>query len=200
MFTGLITDIGTILEIDKTSGCTYKISCCYDTTTINIGASIACAGICTTVIERGYDGGIHWFKMLLSIETLKVTNAQEWQVGTKLHLERALKVGDELGGHIVNGHVDGTAEIIEVLEEGTCKKIVLQTTTDLSKFISKKGSIALDGTSLTVNEVAGNIFHINIIPHTQKNTQWGCPKVGKTVNLEIDNFARLIMRFQETQM
>ncbi|WP_321364028.1 riboflavin synthase [uncultured Celeribacter sp.] len=198
MFTGIVTDIGTVLELEKRGDLRARIGCAYDVDGIEIGASIACDGVCLTVIALGTDPQ-NWFDVEISAESVSKTNISAWNVGKKLNLERALKLGDELGGHIVSGHVDGVAEIIAMVDEGDSTRIKFDAPEALAKFIAPKGSVALNGTSLTVNEVEGTSFGINVIPHTQEVTTWGRAKVGDKVNLEIDTLARYVARLQEWQ-
>lgn len=198
MFTGIVTDIGTVLELEKRGDLRARIGCAYDVDGIEIGASIACDGVCLTVIALGTDPQ-NWFDVEISAESVSKTNISAWDVGKKLNLERALKLGDELGGHIVSGHVDGVAEIIAMVDEGDSTRIKFDAPEALAKFIAPKGSVALNGTSLTVNEVEGTSFGINVIPHTQEVTTWGHVKVGDKVNLEIDTLARYVARLQEWQ-
>lgn len=195
MFTGIITDIGTVTQVEMRGDMRARIACGYDMTGVDMGASIACDGVCLTVIGKGPD----WFDVDISAETLDKTNigAQGWSRGKRLNLERALRVGDELGGHIVSGHVDGTALIKEMQGEGDSTRITFRAPDALARFIAPKGSVALNGTSLTVNEVEGNRFGINVIPHTQTVTTWGAAKPGDRVNLEIDTLARYVARLAE---
>lgn len=193
MFTGIITDIGEIIELEQRGDLRARIKTAYDTDGIDLGASIASDGVCLTVISLGDD----WYDVEISAETVSKTNLDTWSVGKKVNLERALKVGDELGGHIVSGHVDGIAEIIKMEDEGDSTRISFRAPQDLAKFIAEKGSVTLNGTSLTVNEVEGNEFGINVIPHTQQVTTWGTAKVGDMVNLEIDTMARYVARLAE---
>ena len=195
MFTGIITDIGDVRETEMQGDLRARIGTSYVTSGIDVGASISCDGVCLTVIELGAD----WFDVQISAETVKLTNigANKWPVGRRLNLERALKVGDELGGHIVSGHVDGVAEIIEMYDEGDSTRVTLRAPEALAKFVAPKGSVALNGTSLTVNEVNGTDFGINFIPHTKTATTWGDAQVGDAVNLEIDTLARYVARLQD---
>ncbi|EEX11179.1 riboflavin synthase, alpha subunit [Ruegeria lacuscaerulensis ITI-1157] len=193
MFTGIVTDIGTIIELEQQGDLRARIKTGYDTAGIDIGASIASDGVCLTVIALGDD----WYDVQISAETVSKTNLDGWQVGKRVNLERALKVGDELGGHIVSGHVDGVAEVIAVADEGDSTRVTLRAPRDLARFIAPKGSVALNGTSLTVNDVDGCDFGINFIPHTKENTTWGDVKVGDRVNLEIDTLARYVARLSE---
>ena len=196
MFTGIISDVGTILEVTNMGDTRYVIETSYDTKGIDIGASIACSGVCLTVIEK-METPSPRFAVEASAETLNVTTAKKWAVGTKLNLERALKMGDELGGHIVSGHVDGIAEIKSIEPDGDSLRFVFAAPEELAMFIASKGSVTLDGTSLTVNEVRGNNFGVNMIPHTQAVTTWGQSKSGDLINIEIDVLARYVARLKE---
>ncbi|HEY9038633.1 MAG TPA: riboflavin synthase [Roseovarius sp.] len=193
MFTGIITDQGQIRDLKQHGDLRGRIGCNYDTDTIALGASIACDGVCLTVIDTGPD----WFDVEISAETVSKTNLRSWADGRIVNLERALKVGDELGGHIVSGHVDGVAEITAMHDEGGSTRVTLRAPEALARFIAPKGSVALNGTSLTVNEVNGCEFGINFIPHTKEVTTWGRAKIGDAVNLEIDTLARYVARLQE---
>lgn len=193
MFTGIITDIGTVRAVAKRGDTRFEIGTGYDVARIDIGASIACNGCCLTVIEKGKD----WFAIEASAETLSKTTLGTWQQGTRVNLERALKIGDELGGHIVSGHVDGVGEIIAIAADGDSQRFSFRVPHDIARFIAQKGSVAIDGTSLTVNEVEGDSFGVNIIPHTQAVTTWGGMKVGQAVNIEIDMLARYVARLTE---
>ena len=174
MFTGIVTDIGEIRTLDKRGDLRARIGTRYDTGAIEIGASIACDGVCLTAVALGPD----WFDVDVSAETVSKTNLDAWTPGRRVNLERALKVGDELGGHIVSGHVDGVAEIVAMRAEGDSTRITLRAPEVLARFIAPKGSVALNGTSLTVNEVDGRDFGINVIPHTKAVTNWGHAVVG----------------------
>lgn len=193
MFTGIITDVGTIAELEQQGDLRARIKTAYDTSGIDLGASIASDGVCLTVIELGAD----WYDVQISAETVSKTNIGSWTVGKRVNLERALKVGDELGGHIVSGHVDGVAEVVEIKDEGDSTRVTLRAPKDLARFIAPKGSVALNGTSLTVNDVEGCDFGINFIPHTKEVTTWGDVKLGDQVNLEIDTLARYVARLAE---
>ena len=198
MFTGIITDIGRVLETEQRGDLRARIGTTYDVSGIDLGASIACDGVCLTVVALGTSPQ-NWFDVQISAETVSVTNIGRdgWPVGRKINLERALKVGDELGGHIVSGHVDGLAEVTALREEGESLRVTFQTDDALARFIAPKGSVALNGTSLTVNEVDGSTFGINFIPHTRAMTTWGDVGVGDAVNLEIDTMARYVARLRE---
>ncbi|MEX5726886.1 riboflavin synthase [Rhodovulum iodosum] len=197
MFTGIITDIGTIRGLEQRGDTVATIATAYPPDRIDIGASIACDGVCLTVIDRGTDDQGAWFQVSMSGETLSKTNLGSWAPGARINLERALKVGDELGGHIVSGHVDGLAEIVGMEDEGDSTRIQFRAPEALAKFIAPKGSVALNGTSLTVNEVQGAVFGVNFIPHTKESTTWGLAKTGDRVNLEIDTLARYVARLAE---
>lgn len=196
MFTGIVTDMGEVLETERRGDLRARIGTGYDVGGIDIGASIACDGVCLTVIALG-TAPRNWFDVEISAETLSKTNLDGWMPGTRVNLERALKVGDELGGHIVSGHVDGLAEVVGVRPEGDSLRVTFRAPHALAGFIAPKGSVALNGTSLTVNEVDGVDFGINFIPHTQKATTWGTVKPGDRVNLEIDTMARYVARLRE---
>lgn len=198
MFTGIVTDIGEILEIDQRGDLRARIATAYDIASIEIGASIACDGVCLTVIAKGTDPR-GWFDVDISAETVSKTNIGRngWAPGKRLNLERALRVGDELGGHIVSGHVDGVAEVVSMIDEGDSTRILFRAPEDLARFIAPKGSIALNGTSLTVNEVEGRDFGVNLIPHTKEVTTWGTVGEGDAVNLEVDTMARYVARMRD---
>ena len=198
MFTGIITDIGEVLAVERRGDIRARIGTGYAIAGIDIGASIACDGVCLTVIAKGTDPR-GWFDVEISAETVSKTaiGASGWPVGQRLNLERALKVGDELGGHIVSGHVDGVAEVIATRREGDSLRVTFRAPRDLAGFIAPKGSVALNGTSLTVNEVEGTDFGVNLIPHTQAVTTWGGVKLGEWVNLEIDTMARYVARLRD---
>lgn len=200
MFTGIVTDIGEIESLTPVAqGQLHRlrIRCDYDQATIADGASIANNGVCLTVVASGTAGGKTWFDVDAAAETLALTTAKHWQVGTKLNLERALKIGDELGGHIVSGHVDGTASIVERGEEGDAVRFTLEAPRHLARFIAPKGSVALDGTSLTVNKVEGTRFDVLLIHHSLNVTTWGRRQAGDRVNIEIDTMARYAARLAE---
>ncbi len=198
MFTGIITDIGTVLEVEQRGDLRARIGTTYDPATIDIGASIACDGVCLTVIALGSDPQ-NWFDVEISAESVAMTNIgrNSWAAGRRINLERALKVGDELGGHIVSGHVDGVADVVGVKDEGDSTRVSFKAPDDLAKFIAPKGSVTLNGTSLTVNEVDGATFGVNFIPHTKVATTWGDVAEGDAVNLEVDTMARYVARLRE---
>lgn len=199
MFTGIITDMGEVLELEQKGDLRARIGTGYDVDGIDIGASIACDGVCLTVIALGRSPR-NWFDVQVSAETLSKTNLTDWAPGVRVNLERALKVGDELGGHIVSGHVDGLAEVVGVRPEGDSLRVTFRAPHALAGYIAPKGSVCLNGTSLTVNEVEGTDFGINFIPHTQSVTTWGRVAVGDRVNLEIDTMARYVARLREWGM
>lgn len=196
MFTGIVTDMGEVLELEQRGDLRARIGTSYDVGGIDIGASIACEGVCLTVVALG-SSPRNWFDVEISAESVSKTNLSGWKVGKRLNLERALKVGDELGGHIVSGHVDGVAMVVAITPEGDSLRVTFRAPESLAKFIAPKGSVALNGTSLTVNEVNGCDFGINFIPHTQKVTTWGEVALGDAVNLEVDTMARYVARLRE---
>lgn len=199
MFTGIVTDIGEVVSREDRGDTRFVISCDYDPDTIDIGASIACDGACLTVIDRGRgENGKAWFAVDASGETLDKTSLGGWQAGSRMNLERALKIGDELGGHIVTGHVDGVGEVVSTAPEGDSMRFVFRAPDALKPFIAEKGSVTLNGTSLTVNEVEDNEFGVNLIPHTLEVTTWGISKPGDQINMEIDILARYVARMVET--
>lgn len=197
MFTGIVTDIGEILQLEQRGDLRARIATKYPPADIDLGASIACEGVCLTVIETGQTDAKNWFDVEISAETVSKTNLAGWTVGRPINLERALRVGDELGGHIVSGHVDGVADVIEMHTEGDSTRVSFRAPKDLARFIAPKGSVALNGTSLTVNNVQDCVFDINFIPHTKQNTTWGAATVGDKINLEIDTMARYVARLTE---
>ncbi|MCU0903721.1 MAG: riboflavin synthase [Tabrizicola sp.] len=198
MFTGIVTDIGRIVDTRVTGDLRARIATRYDVGGIDIGASIACDGVCLTVVALGSEPE-NWFDVEISAETVSKTNIGHngWAPGKRINLERALRVGDELGGHIVSGHVDGVAEVVKVAPEGGSVRVTFRAPEALARFIAPKGSVALNGTSLTVNEVDGAAFGVNFIPHTQEVTTWGEVAVGDRVNLEVDTMARYVARLRE---
>ena len=197
MFTGIVTDIGIISSIEQRGDLRVKISCSYDMDSVDMGASISCGGVCLTVVDKGPD----WFAVDISSETIACTAQGQFAEGSKINLERALKVGDELGGHIVTGHVDGFGEVVSMEETGDSHTVKIKIADELSRYVAAKGSITVDGVSLTVNEVTddheeGTIFTLNIIPHTAKVTTLGELEAGSSVNLEIDVLARYLSRME----
>ena len=195
MFTGIVTDLGEIVSLTQEGDLRARIRTGYDTSGIDMGASIASDGVCLTVVDLGPD----WYDVQVSAETVSKTNLGNWTIGKRVNLERALKVGDELGGHIVSGHVDGVAEVIMVSDEGDSTRVQFRAPEEFAKFIAPKGSVALNGTSLTVNEVQGAVFGVNFIPHTKEVTTWGEVAVGAHINLEVDTMARYVARLAEAQ-
>ena len=201
MFTGIITDIGTIREADQRGDLRLVIGTRYDPATIAIGASIACSGACLTVVDTGTDRTGHWFAVDASAETLGCTAPAMWDADRRLNLERALRVGDELGGHIVTGHVDGIGQVVSVAASGDSWTVTIAVPAAIAPFVAAKGSITVDGVSLTVNDVTDlpddrAQFTLNIIPHTRAMTTLGAAAAGQAVNLEIDILARYLQRMQ----
>lgn len=190
MFTGIITDIGRVRSITAGGDTRIAIDTAYDTRDLAMGASVACSGVCLTVIDKGPG----WFAVQASAETLACTTLGDWRAGTRINLERAVRVGDELGGHIVSGHVDGVARLLARRAEGESVRLVFEAPAAYERAIAAKGSVALDGVSLTVNDVDGRQFGVNIIPHTQTCTTFGGLAVGDRANLEIDLLARYVAR------
>ncbi len=202
MFTGIITDRGRIETIEDRGDLRARIESSYAPGGIAIGVSIACDGICLTVVDRGPLGAGSWFDVDLSAETLARSNVRTgrtaWTPGRLVNLERALRVGDELGGHIVSGHVDGLAEVVSIRDEGDSTRFSFRAPRELARFVAPKGSVALNGVSLTVNEVDGCEFGVNVIPHTKAHTTWGDAEAGDMINMEIDTLARYVARLIET--
>jgi riboflavin synthase len=201
MFTGITTDRGEVLSVEaRGEGLQrLKIACRYPRASIALGASIACSGVCLTVVATGEEGGRTWFAVDTAAETLNVTTAGRWQRGTRLNLERALKIGDELGGHLVAGHVDGIAQVATRDALTDMARLTLRAPLPLLRFVPPKGSVVLDGVSLTVNEVKDDTFSVLIIPHTLEVTTFGAIKAGEAVNLEVDMMARYVARLMETR-
>ncbi|WP_119268952.1 riboflavin synthase [Taklimakanibacter deserti] len=200
MFTGIITDIGEVIAIEKRGDTRLTIATNYDPDTIALGASIACSGCCLTVVETGrLQDGRGFFAVDASAETLARSTLGAWGIGTRINLERPLKIGDELGGHVVSGHVDDVGEIVSIVPEGDSLRFRFRVSPEIARFIAPKGSVSIDGTSLTVNEVEGSEFGVNIIPHTQAVTTWGKAEAGDQVNVEIDMLARYVARLSETR-
>jgi riboflavin synthase len=195
MFSGIISDLGEVLAVEGGGDTRLVIATRLDLADAAIGASIACSGPCLTVVEKGPD----WFAAMVSAETMACTTLASWRVGTKVNLERALRLGDEFGGHIVLGHVDGIARILDRRPEGDSLRFSFAAPARLARAIAAKGSIALDGVSLTVNEVGGERFGVNIIPHTQACTSFGTARIGDGVNLEIDVLARYVARLLQSE-
>lgn len=194
MFTGIITDVGEVLAID---GGRYTLRSAYEAASIPVGASIGCDGCCLTATSIAPDASGCRFTVDVSNETKSKTTLGAWRVGTRVNLERALRAGDELGGHIVSGHIDAVATIVDITPDGDSRRFTFEAPEHLALYIAPKGSVALDGISLTVNEVAGSRFGINVIPHTLTMTTWERKKPGDKVNLEVDLFARYVARLLE---
>ncbi|WP_374534828.1 riboflavin synthase [Phenylobacterium sp.] len=195
MFTGIVTDVGRLRAVRETNrDLRFEVETSFDLSTIDMGASISHAGCCLTIVEKG-EG---WFAVEISNETLGLTTLGSWKEGDPINLERAARVGDELGGHIVSGHVDGVGEVISVDSEGGSHRVKIRVPRPLHRFIAPKGSITVDGVSLTVNEVEDDVFGVNLIPHTWDVTTLGRLKPGSKVNLEIDMLARYLARWRET--
>ena len=201
MFTGLTTDVGDVLEVRQQSEGLrrLRIACSYRRASIALGASIACSGVCLTVVETGEQGGRAWFAVDAAAETLRMTTAGRWKQGTRINLERSLKVGDELGGHIVAGHADGVAELTARDDLPDMARLTFKAPAPLMRFVAKKGSVALDGVSLTVNEVTRDTLSVLIIPHTLKVTTFGEARTGEAMNIEVDLMARYAARLMETK-
>lgn len=200
MFTGIVTDIGSIADMQaggKDGDRRFVIATSYDSHGIALGASVCCNGCCLTVTDRGVGNDGNWFAVEASRETLKRTTLGSWRTGTRINLERSLKLGDELGGHLVYGHVDGVARIVARRPEQGSIRFTIEAPAVLARFVAEKGSVALDGVSLTVNEVTGARFGVNIIAHTQQQTTFGAAQIGDAVNLEVDMLARYVARLME---
>ncbi len=197
MFTGLITDLGRVRTANaQAGGLRLAIETAYPQEVLELGASIACSGACLTVVDSGADAGARWFSVDVSAETVACTTLGDWQPGGAVNLERSLRLGDHLDGHLVSGHVDGVADVVERRPDGDSIRYVFEAPAALSRFIAAKGSVALDGVSLTVNEVDGHRFGVNIIPHTAEKTTFGAVQPGERVNLEVDQVARYVARLQ----
>ncbi len=200
MFTGLVSDVGEVASVEPRGELRrVRIYCSYPSDSIAEGASIACSGPCLTAVAIGSGGNRTWFDVDVAAETLARTTAASWQPGTRLNLERSLKIGDELGGHLVTGHIDATAEILTVDAFDGMKRFSIRVPPPLSRFIAEKGSVSLDGTSLTVNEVEGDVFSVLLIPHTLAVTAWGERQAGDKINLEVDLMARYAARLAEAE-
>jgi len=200
MFTGIITDIGTVRSAEQRGDLRLTIACGYDLASVDLGASIACSGVCLTVVDKGPD----WFAVDVSAESISRTAAGLWQQGARLNLERALRLGDELGGHLVTGHVDGVGTVFDASPEGDSLRLAIAAPTDLGPFIATKGSITIDGVSLTVNDVRDaddgtTHFSVNIIPHTARHSTLGAVEQGRELNLEIDVLARYLKRMADAR-
>jgi riboflavin synthase len=199
MFTGIVTDIGRVRKVEQTArDRRYEVETAWDVSGIDLGASISHAGCCLTVTEKGHDENGGWFAVEVSGETLSKTNLGDWTEGHRVNLERAAKLGDEMGGHVVSGHVDGLGRVVAIEPEGGSHRVHIEAPAPLHRYIASKGSITVDGVSLTVNAVEGQRFEVNIIPHTWEATTLGALNPGDAVNLEIDMLARYLARWQET--
>jgi riboflavin synthase len=200
MFSGIVSGLGEVLDVEERSAelRRFVIACDYEPNSIAVGASIACSGICLTVVDRGTTSGRPFFAVDAAAETLRVTTAGDWRRGTQINLERSLKLGDELGGHLVSGHVDGLAELVTRDDSLDSAAFALRVPSGLARFIAPKGSIALDGVSLTVNKIEGVMFSVMVIPHTLKVTTFGRLEPGARVNVEVDQLARYVARILET--
>ena len=201
MFTGIVTDVGEVLRVEERAEGLRRltIACAYDHESIAIGASIACSGVCMTAVETGANGGRDTFSVDAAAETLRLTTVGRWRSGTRVNLERSLKIGDELGGHLVSGHVDGLAQVAAREDLTQMARFVLKVPKTLARFIAQKGSVALDGVSLTVNDVTDDTFSVLIIPHTLAVTTFGALQAGDPLNLEVDVMARYAARLMETK-
>lgn len=198
MFTGLVSDVGEVAHVETRGALKrVRVLCSYPAETIALGASIACGGPCLTAVASGVSGDKTWFEIDVGAETLARTTAAHWTPGARLNLERSLRIGDELGGHIVTGHIDGVATILDIEDFDGMKRILLRAPSELARFIAEKGSVCLDGVSLTVNSVAADIFSVLLIPHTLKVTTWGEKQAGDAVNLEVDLMARYAARLSD---
>lgn len=198
MFTGIVTDVGEVVAVEpRATGVRLTIATAYEPEGIALGASIACAGACLTVVDRGRIGGSGWFAVEASEETLAKTTLGGWGKGTRINLERALKLGDELGGHLVTGHVDAVADLVARDDVADMARLTFAVPPALARFVAQKGSVTLDGTSLTVNDVDGDRFTVMLIPHTLSVTTWGGRRAGDRVNLEVDMMARYVARLAE---
>ncbi|HEX8384239.1 MAG TPA: riboflavin synthase [Sphingomonas sp.] len=200
MFTGIITDIGTVARVEARGDLRVVIATAYDTDGVDLGASIACSGVCLTVVDKAASGSPGWFAVDVSGETLARTPADQWTQGRRLNLERAMRLGDELGGHIVTGHVDGVAEVVDMTPDGDSRRLVFAVSEEVAPFLAPKGSVTVDGVSLTVNTVEdqpeATRFSVNVIPHTQGATTLGDLRPGHRVNIEIDVLARYLRRME----
>ena len=204
MFTGIVSDIGSIARIERRGDTRVVVATTYDTATIDLGASISCSGVCLTVVDKSEPGAPSWFAVDVSGETISRTARGQWTEGRRLNLERAMKLGEELGGHIVTGHIDGIAEVTGVAPDGDSKRIGFRVPANIAPFLAPKGSVTIDGVSLTVNAVRDETadegdathFAVNVIPHTQAVTTLGAIEAGQAVNIEIDVLARYLQRME----
>jgi riboflavin synthase len=199
MFTGIITDIGEVIDSEQRGDLRARIATAYDPYALALGASVACDGVCLTVVDRGEADGRGWFAVDVSAETVSKTTLGDWKAGRPINLEKSLRVGDELGGHIVSGHVDGVGEVIAARPEGDSLRVTIRVPRALAPFLAPKGSVAVDGASLTVNEVGEDTFGINLIPHTQSHTTFAAMAPGRRVNIEIDVLARYVARLEQAR-
>jgi riboflavin synthase len=198
MFTGLVSDIGEVRSVEPRGELRrLRIACGDDPATIALGASLCCAGACLTAVATGAEDGRGWFDVDVGAETLARTTAGDWRAGTRLNLERSLKIGDELGGHLVTGHVDGVAELLSRADFDAMARFDIRCPRPLARFVAEKGSVCLDGTSLTVNAVDGEVFSVLLIPHTLAVTTWGARRAGDRLNIEVDLMARYAARLAE---
>lgn len=198
MFTGIITDIGEVIAAEQRGDLRARVATRYVIAGVALGASIACDGVCLTVVDKGQAEGRGWFAVDVSGETVSKTTLGEWQAGRRVNLERALRLGDELGGHIVSGHVDGVGTVTALRDDGDSTRVTISVPPALAPFIAPKGSVTMDGASLTVNEVEGATFGVNLIPHTKTHTTFSTLTPGQRVNIEIDVLARYVARLRET--
>lgn len=199
MFTGIVTDVGTVRSVEQRGDLRLTITTGYDLNSVDLGASIACSGVCLTVVDKGSGESESWFAVDISLETLSKTAADRWREGARLNLERALRLGDELGGHIVTGHVDAVASVVGICADGDSTRVGLSVARELGPMLASKGSVTLDGVSLTVNDVrdaedGSTHFAVNIIPHTARHTTLGDLDVGRQLNVEVDVLARYLQR------
>lgn len=200
MFTGIVTDVGEVLSVESRGALKrLRMGCAYDVSGVDLGASIACGGPCLTVVDKGVREGRNWFDVDAAAETLALTTVGGWSVGTRVNLERSLRIGDELGGHIVTGHVDGVATILDVRAFDGMARFEIRAPRPIARFIAPKGSVCLDGTSLTVNTVDDDVFSVLLIPHTLQVTTWGERKAGDRLNIEADLMARYAARLVEAR-
>jgi len=200
MFTGIISDIGEIIDVTENDSRAVKISCSYPLDDIYIGSSIACSGVCLTVVDKGYEDNNNFFLVDISKETDDKSTTKYWKIGSRINLEKSLKIGEELGGHFVYGHVDCIAKIHDIEQGKNSNTFIIDYPKDFKKFIAKKGSVSLDGISLTVNEVFGadeSMFTVNIIPHTKKFTTWSDIAINSEINLEVDPLSRYLANYKD---
>ena len=199
MFTGIVSGIGRIISISRDQELTLQVATKYDPETIKIGASIACSGVCLTVVDTGRENGTNWFSVDVSGETLASTTLGEWKVEQEINLERSLMLSEELGGHLVSGHVDGVGRVVSVADVGASTQLGIELPTALKRYVARKGSIAVDGVSLTINDVNDCKFDVNVIPHTLSVTTLGAAATGSRVNIEVDMLARYVARMRDIE-